>query len=227
MVECIPLTCRLFGLRIFRPSQSLLIIGILAAATTKRKGHYRSSRCSGPRSAAPPLFAAPFHRVHVFDGPINSDRLGRRRVKPMTTLYTISDERTKFCRKAMKAHGGVWNPVTSAWMFTHSGDHANAMCELYRTTRPSAAQLETLLAMAVDGTGAQAWDFDPGVHLPDFAAFSRDEASRLLSAGSTVRRLLGTHPLEDGPPEVPSDVFDASGFEERARRSSRRRHDAA
>jgi len=33
----------------------------------------------------------------------------------MTTLYT-SDDRTKFCGKAMKAHGGVWNAVTNAWM---------------------------------------------------------------------------------------------------------------
>jgi len=140
----------------------------------------------------------------------------------MTTLYTISDDRTKFCRKAMKAHNGVWNPVTTAWMFRTAGDHANAMCELYRVTRPSVAQLETLLAMAADGTGAQAWDFDPSVTLPDFAQFSRDEASRLLSAGYTVRRLLGTHPLEDGPAEVASDIFDASAFEERARRGLRR-----
>ncbi len=41
------------------------------------------------------------------------------------------------------------------------------MCELYRATRPSAAQLEALLSMAIDGTGAQAWDFDPSVTLPD------------------------------------------------------------
>jgi len=113
----------------------------------------------------------------------------------MTKLYTISDDRTKFCRKAMKAHSGVWNPVTNAWMFADAGEHANAVCELYRTTRPSATQLETLLAMALDGTGAQAWDFDPGVTLPDFAQFSRDDASQLLSAGYTVRRLLGSHPL--------------------------------
>ncbi len=145
----------------------------------------------------------------------------------MTTLYTISDDRTKFCRKAMKAHGGVWNPVTSAWMFTNAGNHGNAACELYQTTRPSAAQLETLLAMAVDGTGTQAWDFDPSVTIPDFTQLSRDEASRLLSAGYTVRRLLGTHPLEDVPADVPTDVFDASPFEERARRNSRRRNTAA
>ncbi len=145
----------------------------------------------------------------------------------MTTLYTISDDRTKFCRKAMKANDGVWNPVTSAWMFTKAGDHANATCELYRATRPSAAQLEALLSMAVDGTGAQAWDFDPTVTLPDITQFSRDEASRLLSAGYTVRRLLGTHPLEDVPTDVVSDIFDASEFEERARRGSRRRRSAA
>ncbi len=66
----------------------------------------------------------------------------------MTTLYTISDDRTKFCRKAMKANDGVWNPVTSAWMFMKSDDHGNAMCELYRATRPSGAQLEALLSMA-------------------------------------------------------------------------------
>jgi len=145
----------------------------------------------------------------------------------MTMLYTISDDRTKFCRKGMKANNGVWNPVTSAWMFTNADDHANAMCELYRATRPSAAQLETLLSMAVDGTGVQAWDFDPAVRIPDFTQLSRDEASRLLSAGYTVRRLFGTHPLEDGPADVPSDVFDASAFEDRARHGSRRRRSAA
>ena len=111
----------------------------------------------------------------------------------MTRLYIISDDRTKFCRKAMKAHGGVWNPVTNVWMFANAGEHGNAVCELFRTTRPSAAQLEALLAMALDGTGALAWDFDPSATLPDFAKLSRDDASLLLSAGYTVRRLLETH----------------------------------
>lgn len=86
--------------------------------------------------------------------------------------------------------------VTSARMLTNVSDHANAMCELYRTTRPSATQLEALLAVSTDGTGAQACDFDPSVTMPDFTKLSRDEARRLLSAGYTVRRLLGTHPLE-------------------------------
>ncbi len=37
------------------------------------------------------------------------------------TVRLINDDRTKFCRKAMKANDGVWNPVTSAWMFTKRG----------------------------------------------------------------------------------------------------------
>ena len=59
-------------------SRSPLICEILAEATTKRKSHYRSSLRSGPRSATPALFAAPFRRGHVYYGPINGDRLGRR-----------------------------------------------------------------------------------------------------------------------------------------------------
>jgi len=78
---------------------------------------------------------------------------------------------------------------------TNASDHANAMCELYRTTRPSATQLEALLAVSTDGTGAQACDFDPCVTMPDFTKLSRDEAWRLLSAGYTVQQLL-PHPLE-------------------------------
>ena len=69
--------------------------------------------------------------------------------------------------------------------------------------------------------------FNPSVTLPDFAQFSRDEASRLPSAGYTVRRLLGTHPLEDMTAGVPSGIFDASAFEERVRRSFLRRSSAA
>ena len=44
-------------------------------------------------------------------------RYGRRRVQ--TNDDALHDQRrpTKFCRKAMKAHNGVWNPVTTAWMF--------------------------------------------------------------------------------------------------------------
>jgi len=39
--------------------------------------------------------------------------------------------------------------------------------------------------------------------------------------------LLGTHSLEDMLADVPSDISDASAFEDRARRGSRRRNGAA
>jgi hypothetical protein len=55
----------------------------------------------------------------------------------MTTLYTIKDDQTKFCRKGMKAHDGSWNPVTSAWMFTNADDHAK--CDV-RTVPQDAAE---------------------------------------------------------------------------------------
>lgn len=90
----------------------------------------------------------------------------------------------------MKAHDGVWNPVTTAWMFRNAGDHANALCELYRATRPSVAQLETLLAMAADGTGAQAWDFDPIVGALDYATLTpaiSSAACRTLRPAMAVR----------------------------------------
>ncbi|GAC1361252.1 MAG: hypothetical protein NVSMB31_21020 [Vulcanimicrobiaceae bacterium] len=55
-----------------------------------------------------------------------------------------------------------------------------------------------------------------------------NEALRLSSAGyTTIRRLRGTHPLEGIMAEVPSDIFDASEFEERARRESRCRNRTA
>jgi hypothetical protein len=34
----------------------------------------------------------------------------------MSQLYTIKDERTVYCRAAMKANGGEWNPVTRDWL---------------------------------------------------------------------------------------------------------------
>ena len=75
------------------PSRLLLISRILAPASTKRKGHYRSSRRSGPRSATP-LFAAPLRRGRVFNGPINSDRLGRRWVQ--TNDDALYDQRRPY-----------------------------------------------------------------------------------------------------------------------------------
>ncbi len=117
--------------------------------------------------------------------------------------------------------------MTTAWMFGNAGDHANAMCQLYRATRPSVAQLETLLvAMAVDGTGAQACDFDPIVDAPDYATLTRDDASRLLSAGYVVRGCSARIRSKMHRLTLLSDIFDASAFEERARRGSRRRRSA-
>jgi hypothetical protein len=80
----------------------------------------------------------------------------------MAELYTIKDERTIYCRVAMKANGGEWNPVTSTWMFGTASDHANALCELYRVTRLSTAMRDALLSMIADGTGALAWGFRSG-----------------------------------------------------------------
>ena len=203
-------------------SRSPLICEILAAVTTKRKEHYRSSLRSSPRSATPPLDALPLRRGTVINGPINSDRLRRRWVQ--TNDEALHNQRRPYevLPEALRANGGMWNPVTNAWMFTDTGEHSNAVCELYRTTRPSAAQINTLLAMALDGTGAQAWDFDPGVTLPDFAQYSRDEASPLLSAGYTVRRLLGTHPLKILPPTSHRTFSMGSLRGRRATRSRRR-----
>jgi len=65
------------------------------------------------------------------------------------------------------------------------------------------------------------------VDAPDYATLTRDDASRLLSAGYTVRRLLATYSLEDARADVLSNILDASAFEERARRGSRRRCRAA
>lgn len=117
----------------------------------------------------------------------------------MSDLYTINDERTVYCRAAMKANGGVWNPVTREWMFQDPSDHANAAAELYRVTRPTPAMREALLAMIADGTASQAWGFDAAEHPLSIDALDRNEASRLLAAGYAVRRVLGVHPLEDTP----------------------------
>ena len=48
----------------------------------------------------------------------------------MSQLYTIKDERTVYCRAAMKTNGGEWNPVTCEWIFRDASNHANAAAEL-------------------------------------------------------------------------------------------------
>jgi hypothetical protein len=145
----------------------------------------------------------------------------------MSDLHMIKDERTIYCRTAMKAHGGQWNPITSEWMFNDANDHANALCELYRVTRPSIAMREALQAMISDGTGALAWGFDPVEQPLPLDDLDRTEASRLLAAGYAVRRVLGVHRLDDADHTPEEDVFDASSFDARTRGRQRRRSSAA
>ena len=63
----------------------------------------------------------------------------------MPELYEIKDERTVFCKAAMKANGGEWNPLTTAWMFRDASDHANALADLYQATRPTPAMISSAL----------------------------------------------------------------------------------
>lgn len=144
----------------------------------------------------------------------------------MSDLYTIKDERTVYCRAAMRANGGVWNPVTREWMFQDPGDHANATVELYRVTRPSAPMREALQAMIADGTAALAWGFDPAEQSISVDDLDRNEASKLLAAGYAVRRVLGVHPLEGAQPGDDVASPDAQSVDARDR-SRRRRHSGA
>lgn len=146
----------------------------------------------------------------------------------MSNLYTIKDERTVYCREAMRANGGSWNPVMQAWMFANEADHANALSDLYRATRPTQAMREMLNEMIADGTGAVAWGFDPLEQQVAIAELDRADASKMISAGYAVRRVLGVHPLEDAEPKPNDGVFDASEFEARAEeRRQRRKRNAA
>lgn len=145
----------------------------------------------------------------------------------MSQLYSIKDERTVYCRAAMKANGGEWNPVTAEWIFRDADDHANAAAELYRVTRPTVAMREALQTMVTDGTGALAWGFDPAEKPLAIDDLDRTEASKLLAAGYAVRRVLGVHPLDDvEQPEEEAAAFDTSEFEERESGRRRRRRAA-
>ncbi len=196
-------------------------------------GAVRKERLAGPRFAAVHASALRFVLAHGAghgcSGPINGQRLeARKEHLMMSDLYTINDERTVYCRAAMKANDGVWNPVTREWMFHDPNDHANAAAELYRVTRPSAAMREALQAMIADGTAALAWGFDPAEQSTSIDDLDRNEASKLLAAGYAVRRVLGVHPLDDIPKRDDEPApFDASEFETRARAGRRRRRPGA
>ena len=141
----------------------------------------------------------------------------------MSDLHTIKDERTVYCRAAMKANGGIWNPVTREWMFQDPSDHANAAAELYRVTRPSAAMREALDAMIADGTAALAWGFNPAEQSVSIDDLDRNEASKLLAAGYAVRRVLGVHPLDDTKPSDGIASADEPSLDTRDRSRRRRR----
>jgi hypothetical protein len=144
------------------------------------------------------------------------------------SIYMIKDERTKFCREAMKSNGGTWNPLTSTWMFANLGEHGNALCELYRATRPTLVMCEALATMIVDGTGAQAWGFDPAKRAIVPEELDRDEASKMLGAGYAVRRMFGLHRLEDVEAQPEEIALDTSEFEHHAEaRRARRKRSAA
>ena len=145
----------------------------------------------------------------------------------MSELYTINDERTVYCRAAMKANGGIWNPVTREWMFQDPSDHANAAAELYRVTRPSAAMREALETMIADGTAALAWGFDPAEQSVSVDDLDRNEASRLLAAGYAVRRVLGVHPLDETKASDDVDPVNEPHLDKRDRSRRRRRQSDA
>jgi hypothetical protein len=135
----------------------------------------------------------------------------------MTEQWTIRDERTKFCVRAMRACGGAWMGQPVGWLFRDETDHANALAELYGATRATHNQCERLLSMIADGTAILAWEIDLDMLDPWWLEELEDrEAQRLIGLGAQARRVLGRHPLEDLPEEVGDDRFDTSAFEREA-----------
>ena len=142
----------------------------------------------------------------------------------MGQIFTIEDNRTIYCKPQMRASGGVWNPVTQAWMFGNAEDHEAGLYELYKATRATSAMRETLSEMLIDGTAVAAWNYDPQTQLLDVDALEYAEAQKLLAAGYAARRVLGVHPLEDREVDRSGDDDElrAVAFDERARASATR-----
>ena len=127
-------------------------------------------------------------------------------------LWVIDDASTRFCANEMRAHNGYWNAELYLWVFASEQDAANALSVLYRKTRATLAQRETITTMLADGTGRVAWGIDS---LPAawVSQLDRQEASRLIGQGIEARRVLGCHPLEDQPEKVTEERFDMAAFE--------------
>ena len=143
-------------------------------------------------------------------------------------IYTISDEATRFCRKAMIQCGGRWDSERKGWMFRHLADAADAAIELYLATRATPAMREEILSMIADGTAVAAWNHDPLAPF-EIESLSRERALELIHEGRQVRRVLGVHPVEDLPSADPQlspkkrryHEFRERAFEELANRSNR------
>ncbi len=137
----------------------------------------------------------------------------------------IQDSRTRFCIADMRHNGGIWDAAKQAWIFANEAAAANALAMLYRRTRASAGQRVTLAEMTRNGTGRDAWGSEANLDERAAATLDREQASGLIAQGMEARRVLGSHPLEDQPLRISSDLFDTSAFEAgvQARRNKLRR----
>jgi hypothetical protein len=141
-------------------------------------------------------------------------------------LWIIDDASTRFSSEDMRANGGTWDAKLGFWTFASPSSAANALAALYRATRASTAQRETLTSLIEEGIGAHAWEIEmDGVDQASWLeSLSREEASRLITQAIVAAKVLCHRPLEDRSPAVQYDRFDASGFEQaQARRARTRR----
>jgi hypothetical protein len=142
-------------------------------------------------------------------------------------LWILDNANTRFCIDDMRANHGKWDGEVGMWTFTTPGDAANALAVLYRVTRATVTQRETLLEMIEDGTAQAAWDADEDALSGGdrIASIDREQASRLIEAGIAARRVLGRRILEEQRPQILGDHFDTSAFERglEARRARVRR----
>jgi hypothetical protein len=130
-------------------------------------------------------------------------------------MYRISDSATHFCSRALSSLSGRWDPAAQAWTFHSLDDATEALFILYRATRASSAQRDTLASLIEEGLAAQAWDFDlDRIDLASWlASLSRERASHLIGEAIRAAKVLCHRPLEDRPPQIHDDCFDISAFE--------------
>ena len=129
-------------------------------------------------------------------------------------MYRISDPATRFCSRALSGLSGRWEPAAQAWTFRSLDDATEALFILYRATRASSSQRDTLASL-IEGLAAQAWDFDLDGIDQEFwlASLSRERASHLIGEAIGAAKVLCHRPFEDRPPQIDGDHFDISAFE--------------